>query len=114
MISAAVIAGLYVLNRFCLIPAATGLLHDLLAWYFADALAGALMLCIVNVLLMAAKRPPLRRFWAVTAYLLGCGLFWEVITPLYLPRSTGDVWDVAACWLGGTVLWLTQRKRPLT
>ena len=114
MISAAVIAVLYTLNRFCFIPATSGPLHNLLAWYGADCLAGALMLCVVNVLLLAAKRPTLRRFGAVTVFLLGCGLFWEVITPLYLSRSVGDPWDVAACWLGGMVMWLIQRKRPLT
>ena len=112
--SIAVIAALYALNRFCLIPATSGLPHNLLAWYGADCLAGTLMLCIVNGLLLAAKRSPLRRFGAVTLFLLGCGLFWEVITPLYLPRSVGDLWDVAACWLGGMALWLLQRKRPLT
>ena len=114
IVSAAIIAALYILNRFCLIPATSGVLHDLLAWHGADALAGALMLCILNILLLAARRPPLRRFWAVTLFLLGCGVFWEVITPLYLSRSVGDPWDVAACWLGGVAMWLIQRKRPST
>lgn len=112
--SAVGIAGLYVLNRFCLIPVTTGMLHDLLAWYGADCLAGALMLCFVNFLLLEANRPPLHRFWAVTGFLLGCGLFWEVITPLYLVRSVGDPWDIAACWLGGAAIWLIYSKRPLT
>ena len=35
---------------------------------------------------------------------LGCGLFWEVVTPRYLPRSVGDPWDVLAVWLGGAAL----------
>ena len=110
------IAALYILNRVCFIPATTGPLHRLLAWHGADFLAGALMLCVVNGLLALTGRPPLRRFAAVTLFLLGCGLFWEVITPLYLPRSVGDPWDVLACWLGGTALWLWGRygKMPST
>ena len=103
---------LYGLNRFCLIPATEGLLHDLLAWHGADILAGAMMLCILNVALLASRRRPLRRFGWVTLFLLGCGLFWEVITPLYLPRSVGDPRDLAAYWLGGMLLLLTERFGP--
>lgn len=103
---AAIIAALYILNRLCFIPATTGPLHRLLAWHGADFLAGALMLCVVNGLLALTGRPPLRRFAAVALFLLGCGLFWEMVTPLYLPRSVGDPWDVLACWLGGVALWL--------
>lgn len=69
------------------------------------------MLCVVNILLALAGRPPLRRFAAVTLFLLGCGLFWEVVTPLYLLRSVGDSRDVLACWLGGMALWLWDKKR---
>ena len=44
-------------------------------------------------------------------YLLGCGLFWEYVTPLYLPRSVSDPWDILAVWLGGTVM-LVLLRRP--
>ena len=108
---ASIIAALYILNRFWFIQATMGPLHRLLAWHGADALAGTLMLCVVNILLALAGRPPLRRFAAVTLFLLGCGLFWEVVTPLYLLRSVGDSRDVLACWLGGMALWLWDKKR---
>ena len=36
----AVIASLYLLNRFRLVPRTAGLLHRLLTWHFADFLAG--------------------------------------------------------------------------
>lgn len=102
----AAICALYALNRFLLVPHTSGALHRLLAWHFADFLAGALMLCLLNALLAAAKRPPARRFLPVSAFLLGCGLFWEMVTPLYLPRSVGDPRDILAVWLGGTGMWL--------
>lgn len=109
----AAIAVLYILNRFWFIPVTTGPLHRLLAWHGADFLAGGLMLCVVNALLALTGRPPLRRFAAVTLFLLGCGLFWEVLTPLYLPHSVGDPWDMLACWLGGVALWLwNQYGKP--
>ena len=97
----AVIAGLYVLNRFVLVPA-TG--WRLLAWHGADFLAGGLMLCFLNGLLLLARRRPVGRVLPATLFLLACGLFWEVATPLYLSRSVGDPRDVLAVWLGGMCL----------
>ena len=101
LISGGAAAGLYLLNRFLLIPL-TG--WRLLAWHGADFLAGGLMLCLLNILLWLARRRPADRFLPASAFLLGCGLFWEVVTPRYLPRSVGDPWDVLAVWLGGAVL----------
>ena len=99
--SGVLIAGLYLLNRFLLVPL-TG--WRLLAWHGADFLAGGLMLCFLNGLLLLARRRPVERVFPASAFLLGCGLFWEVLTPLYLPRSVGDPWDVLAVWLGGLAL----------
>ena len=99
--SGVLIAGLYLLNRFLLVPL-TG--WRLLAWHGADFLAGGLMLCLLNGLLLLARRRPVERFLPASAFLLGCGLFWEVVTPRYLPRSVGDPWDVLAVWLGGAAL----------
>ena len=96
-----VIGGLYLLNRFLLSPL-TGI--RLLAWHGADALAGALMLCLVNALLVLARRPPMRCFLPASLFALGCGLFWEVVTPLYLPRSVGDPRDVLAVCLGAMAM----------
>ena len=52
-------AGLYLLNRFLLVPL-TG--WRLLAWHGADFLAGGLMLCLLNGLLLLARRRPVERF----------------------------------------------------
>ena len=109
LLTSGVIAVLYGLNRFCLIPHTTGTLHDLLAWYGADVLAGALMLCVLNTALIAANRRPLRHLGWASLFLLGCGLFWEVVTPLYLPRSVGDPGDLLAYWLGGALLLPAER-----
>ena len=98
------IATLYAVNRFLLSPL-TG--SRLLAWHGADFLAGALMLCLLNGLLELLEllgRRPVRRVWSVSAFALGCGLFWEVVTPLYLPRSVGDPRDVLAVWLGAMAM----------
>lgn len=105
-ISAAIIAGLYAVNQVWLSD-----LHPLLDWYFADFLAGGLMLCILNAALQAAKKPPVRRLRTAAAFSLVCGLFWEYVTPLYLARSVSDPWDVAAVTLGGITMWLILHKK---
>ena len=105
--SGVLIAGLYLLNRFLLVPL-TG--WRLPAWHGADFLAGGLMLCFLNSLLLLARRRPLERFLPASLFLLGCGLFWEIVTPLYLSRSVGDPWDVLAVWLGGLALLALWRQ----
>ena len=97
---AAGLMGLYALNRFALLPRADGLLHRLLSGYFADFLAGGMMVILLfAVLHLAHRKPP--RLWHCLALALACGLFWEYITPLYLPRSVSDPWDILAVLLGG-------------
>ena len=107
LVSMGILLALYGLNRFCLVPL-TG--SRLLAWHGADALAGAWMLCLLVLLLELSGRPPLR-LGPAWGYLLGCGLFWEYVTPLYLPRSVSDPRDILAVWLGGTVM-LVLLRRP--
>ena len=98
--AAGTIMGLYILNRFVLLPRAHGLLHRLLSGYFADFLAGGMMVILLfAVLHLAHRKPP--RLWHCLALALACGLFWEYITPLYLPRSVSDPWDILAVLLGG-------------
>ena len=103
----AVIAATYLLNRFLLVPLTDS---HLLAWHGADFLAGAMMLCFLNGLLALSKRPRVLRFLPSALFLLGCGLFWEVVTPLYLPRSVSDPRDVLAVWLGGMAMLVWLRK----
>ena len=105
------ITALYLLNRFCLIPATTGTLHRLLAWHGADFLAGGAMVLVLQGARELSGQPPERRWWAVLGFLLLCGLFWEVVTPLYLPRSVGDPGDVAAVVFGGMGLFLGLRRQ---
>ena len=110
----AVIASLYLLNRFWLVPRTAGLLHRLLAWHFADFLAGGLMLCVLDCALELSGRPPVRQAASALGVSFLCGTFWELVTPLYLPRSVGDWRDVLAVCLGGLTMFfmLNIRKKP--
>ena len=98
--AAGAIMGLYALNRFALLPCADGLMHRLLTGYLADFLAGGMMIVLLFAALRLAHRKPPRP-WHCLALALVCGLFWEYITPLYLPRSVSDPWDILAVLLGG-------------
>ena len=100
LLTAAGLMGLYGLNRFFLIPNTDGLLHRLLSGHFADFLAGGMMLVILFAALRLSGRKPPNPLPALV-FLLACGLFWECVTPLSLPRSVGDPWDVLAVLLGG-------------
>ncbi|MBR4992123.1 MAG: hypothetical protein IKY86_03930 [Clostridia bacterium] len=101
LLTAAGLMGLYGLNRFFLIPNTGGLLHRLLSGYFADFLAGGMMLVILFAALrLSGRKPP--KVLPCLALLLACGLFWECVTPLYLPRSVGDPRDILAVLLGGS------------
>ena len=109
----AAIAALYLLNRFWLVSRTAGLLHRLLAWHFADFLAGGLMLCVLDCVLELSGRQPVRRMLPALGFSFLCGAFWELVTPLYLPRSVGDWRDVIAVCLGGLVMFfiLNIRKK---
>lgn len=95
------VAAAYLMNRFLLISATVGTLHRLLAWHGADFLGGAAMLLVLQAARECCGYPPLRRIGPICCYLLACGLFWELVTPWYLPRSVGDWRDVLAVLLGG-------------
>ncbi len=94
---------LYLLNRFWWIPHSGGVLHRVLSCWFADFLAGGMMMVVLFAALRLANRPHPKPILCLTQALC-CGLFWEYITPLYLPRSTSDPWDILAVLLGAACL----------
>ena len=107
---ALIIAALYAGNRLLLIPRTAGMLHRLLAWHFADFLAGGLMLCVLDCALELSGHPPLRRVASALGFTLLCGTFWELVTPLYLPRSVGDWRDMIAVCLGGLAMFFILKR----
>ena len=117
------LCGLYGLNRFLVIPglaaaaqniqppavAAAEVLYRLVSSYGADVLAGAWILCFLNLVLVWSGRRPVRRMSLALLFVFGCGVFWEYITPLYLNRAVSDPLDVAAYVAGGCVYMLVER-----
>lgn len=97
---------LYLLNRLWLKTAVSGSLRWFLTCYFNDILAGIVLLAITSILLLAAGRPPLKK-WAHSALLLlAAGLVWECLAPFWKPGAVFDWWDFAAYQAGGLLYFL--------
>ena len=85
LMGAAGTAGLYAALKLAL-PHLTGPVAWLLSGYGADVLAGGMILCLFNCVLLAFRIPPIRRALPAAGFLLLCGLFWEYVTPPVPPR----------------------------
>ena len=113
------LSGLYALNRLLLIPQLERFaermqdaeaLHRFFAGYGADILAGAWILCFLNLLLAWSGRRTTRRMMPAVLFVFGCGIFWEYITPLYLNRAFSDPLDIAAYLLGGCIYMVIEKR----
>lgn len=99
--------GLYWLNRLVLLSVTSGWLRRFLVCWFHDVLVGLVLPAFTSLLLIAAKRPPLRRWWPMALILLGAGVVWECFAPLWKPGAVFDWWDFAAYQVGGLLYLLT-------
>ena len=117
------LSGVYGVNRFWLLPglaaaqnisgassATAEVLYRFLSSYGADVLAGAWILCFLNLVMVWSGRKPVRRISLALLFVLGCGVFWEYVTPLYLSRAVSDPLDVAAYLAGGLIYILCERR----
>lgn len=102
----AVCGGLYWLNRLWLSEITGGGLHWFLTCYFSDILAGLVLPAVVGLILLAAKWPAIRSWWPTALLMLGAGLVWECLAPLWKPGAVFDWWDFAAYQLGGLLYFL--------
>lgn len=96
-------AAFYITNKLVFQSAAQGWLRWFLVCYANDVWAGLAILAWVNLLLDLGKLPPLGSWRLSALLLLGCGLVWEVLAPLWNPWSVCDPWDMLAYLVGGGV-----------
>lgn len=104
--------GFYLVNRLWLsrfVPGAAGLF---LRCWANDMMAGAAILCWLNLLLgLAGLGRVRRRRWTIL-FLLLCGLVWEYAAPLWHPTAVSDPLDLLAYQAGGAaVQWMTGSVR---
>ncbi|NLM45185.1 MAG: hypothetical protein GX200_00080 [Firmicutes bacterium] len=96
---------LFLVNKYCLKRLIN---HPFLHFYFHDLLAPLLLLSYSNMLLawFNFRGRRIRSLPAILLLVLAAGLFWEYVTPLYLPHSTSDPLDLLAYLAGGMLYWL--------
>ena len=74
----------------------------LLRYHFNDYLGGVSFAAYLNFILSLSNWTSFQ-LTKIHHFLIAgllCGICWEIITPLFMQSSTGDVWDVVAYILG--------------
>lgn len=105
--------GFYLMNRLWLAQAVQGWAGRFLRCYANDLWAGAAILAWTDLLLGWGRLPGLVRLRQTVPLLLGCGLVWEVLAPLWKPGAMFDPWDFLAYQLGGLCwLWAAKFSSP--
>lgn len=103
-------AALYLTNRLVLLPRAQGPALRFLQWYFADILAGAMILGIVNLLLLLSRRGwRLDTLGKIGPFLLLCGFAWEFLPLFYKVGAVFDWYDFLCYFIGGGLYYLLDR-----
>lgn len=104
---------LYFVNQFLLKSLSDNLI---IQSYLNDFLAMGVLLPYANLLLSLypGKDMRLLRPLPILLFTLCVAIFWEYATPLYLSRSVGDLWDIAAYNASGLAVVLLYRRRVLS
>ena len=99
----------YLLNRFWLSRTVPGWPGLFLRCWANDILAGAAILCWLNLLLGWGRLGRVRSRMAAAGFLLACGLVWECAAPLWKPGAVFDFLDLLAYQAGGALVLLADR-----
>ncbi|NLL31048.1 MAG: hypothetical protein GX258_08435 [Clostridiales bacterium] len=81
----------------------------LLRNHYNDFLGGISFMALLNLILLFSKYNKIKKLKLILLVALGCSIFWEVITPIFLVTSTGDFYDFIAYTLGFTLYWIIKR-----
>lgn len=95
---------LYVWNQFLKQRIPSDALRLFMAGYFNDIIGSITFPAYVNVV-MSFRGISVEKLWQIELMMLGCGIFWEVITPLFRKSTVADIWDMAAYLAGGFLYW---------
>ena len=77
--------------------------------YFNDMIGGMTFMSYVNIWFEIYKRPT-KSLLVIEVILFICGLYWEIITPMYRADTVGDCWDIVAYMAGGILYWVIGIK----
>ena len=76
-----------------------------------DVACGCLIIAYANYVLNYYKNGKYKiiSLYSILLFKLGCGIFWEYVTPLIRNGSTSDYLDLFAYLFGGTIYWLCEK-----
>ena len=98
---------LFQMNEWIKADVQIPVLGYLLRCHFNDYLGGISFAGYLNFILSISNWTSFQmtKLWHFITAGLVCGFCWELITPLFIQSSTGDVLDVAAYLLGMLTYW---------
>ena len=85
----------------------------LLRCHFNDYLGGISFAAYLNFVLSLSNWTSFQLTKSKHFLIAGllCGICWEIITPIFIQSSTGDIWDFVAYILGMLTYWVCITKR---
>ena len=93
---------LYITNRYLLKGDFYGEWKWLMQGYFNDFIGSVSFISYCNLVsLLFRHKMCFTKLRNILLLLFVCGIFWEVITPLYRKGSVCDLWDIVAYLCGG-------------
>ena len=68
--------------------------------YFNDIIGGMTFIAYSNII-FSFRKIIIAKLWHIELLMFSCGIFWELITPIYRTDTVSDVWDILAYMIGG-------------
>jgi len=100
---------LYIINQFT----KTDIINPFIKWfmccYYNDIIGSITFASYVN-LVCSYREYCLSKLWQIELLLLGSGIFWEYVTPIFRKNTVTDIWDLFAYLFGGFLYWLIIKK----
>ena len=98
---------LYILNKILLAGDYYGIFYWLMHGYFNDFVGSISFISYCNLAsIFFRHRMYFTELHKILVFLLGCGVFWEFITPLYRENTISDPWDLVAYLSGGLLYYI--------
>lgn len=99
---------LYLLNRVLLKDITEGLVHWFLVCYWNDITGAIAFSAYAHSIIFYYSKKEIH-VCVLFTILLVCGIFWEIVTPMFRKNSVCDFWDIIAYEFGGVIYYVTNK-----
>ena len=83
-------------------------MHWFLVCYWNDITGAIAFSACADLILFHYTRKEIC-IWALILGLLVCGVFWEIVTPMFRKNSVCDFWDIIAYESGGVIYYFSNK-----